>query len=93
MATEKWLIDANELLLNIRAKLVKAKCEYRRNEIISIMMDGFDALVLSEIKRAESIEAVEVVRCKDCRCNGECSIQDAMNWTPNDKSCVFWTLD
>jgi SOS-response transcriptional repressor LexA len=25
---------------------------------------------------------VEVVRCKDCKNNGQCSIQDAMNWTP-----------
>lgn len=26
------------------------------------------------------VDAVEVVRCKDCKNNGQCSIQDAMNW-------------
>lgn len=63
MANEKRLIDANELLMNIREKLVKAKCEYRNNEIISMLMDGFDALVLSEIKRAETVDAV-ILPCK-----------------------------
>lgn len=30
----------------------------------------------------KTVDAVEVVRCKDCKNNGQCSIQDAMNWTP-----------
>lgn len=38
-------------------------------------------------------DAVEVVRCKNCKNNGECSIQDAMNWTPRteirDSFCSY----
>ena len=32
-------------------------------------------------------DAVEVVRCRDCKNNGACSIQDAMNWTPRTEIC------
>lgn len=38
--------------------------------------------VIAAIAGQPTVDAVEVVRCKDCRCNGACSIQDAMNWTP-----------
>ena len=30
----------------------------------------------------KTVDAVSVVRCKDCKNDGQCSIQDAMNRTP-----------
>lgn len=39
---------------------------------------------LRMILDAPTVDAVEVVRCKECRCDGGCSIQDAMNWTPRE---------
>ena len=35
--------------------------------------------IFAEINEQPTVDAVEVVRCKDCKNNGACSIQDAMN--------------
>lgn len=34
------------------------------------------------VDNAPTVDAVEVVRCKDCRNNGQCSIQEAMTEAP-----------
>lgn len=66
MANEKRLIDANELLLSIRTTIVRSKYKYSKNPIISTVLDGFDELVIGKVKNAPTVDAVEVVRCKDC---------------------------
>ena len=79
---EKRLIDANAI-----PKLFEKKYEETEQRILDgetyldTLAEGFteaDDVILS----MPTVDAVEVVRCKDCRCNGACSIQDAMNWTP-----------
>ena len=67
MATEKRLIDANALLLSIRTTLVQCKYKYDKNPILSDLLDGFDELVMGKVKNALTVNAVEVVRCKNCK--------------------------
>lgn len=38
--------------------------------------------VLEYAEYLPKVEAEPVVYCKECKNNGSCSIQDAMNWTP-----------
>ena len=62
MATEKRLIDAHDLWSDI------------------MMLPHNGDMISSEeveqaIKEATTVDAVEVVRCKDCFANGCCSIQ------------------
>lgn len=73
MANEKRLIDANALL----HEYCQANgCNEVNNEVCP---NCFAAGLIAE---APAVDAVEVVRCKDCKNDGRCSIQDAMNWTP-----------
>ena len=58
------------------------------NDIRKHNRDNFDRLdwssneVCQLLESAPVVDAVPVVQCKDCKNNGCCSIQDAMNWTP-----------
>lgn len=78
MATEKRLIDANALsekIGNMKNEITCNRGGYRycdedeKNEWDKL--DGFDSLVCG----APTVDAVEVVRCKNCFANGCCSIQ------------------
>ena len=59
MANEKRLIDANELPLG---KFVEPRTEWHQG-----WNDALDAAML----QAPTVDAVEVVRCKDCKHRGE----------------------
>ena len=50
----------------------------------SLMLAKYQDEVVPRLrKEIEELKKNQVdVRCKDCKNNGECSIQDAMNWTP-----------
>ena len=65
MANEKRLIDANALLREtddrLEALAVSQKDEWREGQYD----ECFNALI--RIKLAPTVDAVEVVRCKDCR--------------------------
>ena len=64
-----------------REKLIEL-LEDRRlaaSEVCGSMNKGFGAWYADHLI---ANNVVPVVRCKDCKCNGACSIQDAMNWTP-----------
>ena len=65
MAKEMQLIDANEL----KAEL--------QNELY--MTDSTKAAFRSIIRKVPTVDAVEVVRCKDCEYYNECS-----------ERCKFW---
>ena len=72
MASEKRLIDAIALKKAIRAE------SWKQLRMVQITLDFIDLIIGEQ----PTVDAVEVVRCKDCKCDGVCSIQDAMNWTP-----------
>ena len=60
MANEKRLIDANAEIRKMRDALAKNK-RNRRHLVYWV----FDA-VISVLEKAPTVDAVEVVRCKDC---------------------------
>ena len=89
MANEKRLIDANTTADAIAEVMDKYDgYDSCQNKIIQGLMKAQDV-----VADAPTIDAVPVVRCKDCKCNGACSIQDAMNWTPRteigDSFCSY----
>ena len=59
MATKKRLIDANAL----KDKFLYLRKMWSETEIVLTIND------------AKTVDAVEVVRCKDCFANGCCSVQ------------------
>lgn len=63
MATKKRLIDANAL----KDKFLYLRKMWSETEIVLTIND------------AKTVDAVEVVRCKDCFANGCCSVQDALD--------------
>ena len=67
MTNEKRLIDAKKLPYSIAV-------DDNGKQIFYVKAKDID--------NAPTVDAVEVVRCKDCKNDGRCSIQDAMNWTP-----------
>ena len=82
------LIDADELVKKLNIKENCKDCEYvscivfcgRGSEFVNACEAIFDA---------PTVDAVEVVRCKDCKhatmtINGECKYCDV--WSPNEKS-------
>ena len=72
MATEKRLIDANALKERaIRVSTVKEHCYFK-------------AVGTREIDKAPTVDAVEVVRCKDCKHYGY------EPYDNGDKCCECW---
>ena len=63
MATKKRLIDANAL----KDKFLYLRKMWSETEIVLTIND------------AKTVDAMEVVRCKDCFANGCCSVQDALD--------------
>ena len=66
MATEKRLIDANALMKSIR--------NFRWVGAPNTLQLMFSYLRII-IRDQPTVDAVEVVRCKDCFANGCCSVQ------------------
>lgn len=64
MATEKRLIDANAL----GASISGIGKDIKRPRAVELAC-------LVKINEAPTVDAVEVVRCKDCFANGCCSVQ------------------
>ena len=71
MANEKRLIDANKISYH--------KSGFPKGDDYDSRLDW---AFREDIDKLPTVDAVEVVRCKDCKNDGRCSIQDAMNWTP-----------
>ena len=65
MATEKRLIDANALMNKAywHGKIPTHGCLYP---------EGSEAVDVDDIEKAPTVEAVEVVRCKDCKHYEDC---------------------
>jgi hypothetical protein len=61
MTNEKRLIDANEL----EQRLVSAS-EYRKKNMNCFGALVIDEIIAVELANAPTVDAVEVVRCKDC---------------------------
>jgi hypothetical protein len=69
MANEKRLIDANALKWKIgQVRLYVASLRFGKT-IISKILESYRKAVFYEIEDAPTVDAVEVVRCKDC-CHG-----------------------
>lgn len=90
----KWLIDANQMLENIEL-LARHEDTFRQSVILG---------VAQTIRNAPTVDAVEVVRCKDCKhwdvdpdtygdafgSVGTCfGICDGANTTKQDDFCSF----
>lgn len=65
MATEKWLIDANELL-------EKHTCDVYGAYDDSCLVQ---AVFVPYIKGAPTVDAVEVVRCNACQSHEPCEVK------------------
>lgn len=63
MATEKRLIDANALI-----DWLSKHTGFRGNCEDCPDIDCVDCIIENAIKNAPTVDAVEVVRCKDCKC-------------------------
>lgn len=76
MIGAKRLIDATKaqaVLLNIAGHLMEAGNPEMAGAV------GYAAEVIGKQK---TVDAVEVVWCRNCKNNERCSVQDAMNYTP-----------
>lgn len=84
MATEKRLIDANKLVRKINKLAVFCFTGETDIQICDCQMVELGA-VLAEIDEAVTMDAVEVVRCKDCRKEGleECPMVQRDHVTGN----------
>lgn len=80
--------DIGEVKRHIRPKADSTLRNMRKDDLIEYIRcleHNYNVAVSfneNQAKYIESLDAVLVVRCKDCKNNGACSIQDAMNWTP-----------
>ena len=76
METEKRLdlISRNDLIKAVEAKRFAISDNTHPYEAIRIQGKYFREVV----DNAPKVDAVEVVRCKDCFANGCCSVQDAL---------------
>ena len=71
MATENRLIDANSLTKTIKTVFGKIRTDW---DAMDRLFNQVQELVLDIVKKAPTVDAVEVVRCKDCKHydNGGC---------------------
>lgn len=79
MANEKRLIYAEDLFKPVDFTVFQVS---KGGQSSGKTMAIYEQLFRKRVEMAPTVDAVEVVRCKDCKNNGACSIQDAMNWTP-----------
>lgn len=71
MATEKWLIDANKL----ERKIVEMTREPNYQHTGEDWLNGL-AMAMEAVNEAPTVDAVEVVRCKNCKHLYCCSAVD-----------------
>ena len=72
MENEKRLIDANALKWKIgQVRLYVASLRFGKT-IISQILESYQKAVFDEIVDAPTVDAVEVVRCKDCKHSQPC---------------------
>ena len=67
MANEKRLIDANELKWKLgQVKLYVPWLRFGK-AIMGVILESYRGAAFNEIDNAPTVNAVEVVRCKDCK--------------------------
>ena len=79
---EQRLIDANALL-------EKADWYEEYNEITGDEI-SFRYIAASDVEEAPTVDAVEVVRCKDCK---HLVLTDEGEHNPDDCVCDYWMTD
>ena len=92
MASEKRLIDANEVERKLRLAISSWWCDNNSNApvIARAMQDAMQRVIY-----APTVDAVEVVRCKDCKHRGSnlCPMEtvELYPWfgTKNDAFCSY----
>ena len=67
MATEKRLIDANALKWKLGQVTLYVPWLRFGKAVISKVLESYRRAVFEEIDNAPTVDAVEVVRCKDCK--------------------------
>lgn len=67
MVTEKRLIDANALKWKLGMLTLYVPWLRYGKTVISKILESYRRVVLEEIDNAPTVDAVEVVRCKDCK--------------------------
>ena len=72
MATEKRLIDAVDLADRVFAIYINAMGMRNGKTILIELLEKYRNEVLRTICSAPTVDAVEVVRCKDCKYNEDC---------------------
>ena len=89
MANEKRLIDANALLLEIEEELQYESPRFNaeQNKLIDMGL----RIASKDIRHSPTVDAVEVVRCKDCKyqCTASCPTYYEDRMTYRDS----WALD
>lgn len=85
MATEKRLIDANEIVSKLKNKMINPQTMF------------INTVLLGLIDEAPTVDAVEVVRCKDCKHYDEikhgygwcCKCNDRHEYAKDEEYCSF----
>ena len=83
MATEKWLIDAKAVIKGLQKEISECECaistdnpfvKFQKRTIPKLLQNVIDYIALFP-----TVDAVEVVRCKDCK---HCSqnTPDGLHW-------------
>ena len=91
MANEKRMIDANKLLRNYEMWIPQLILPQDQRD-----KDAIETCI-AVLKDQPTVDAVEVVRCKDCKYsfknNGHnkkgCPINDASTWMDDDDFCSY----
>ena len=73
MATEKRLIDANALKETVTTDYYEHFTRYHDTDQIALI-----DMVCDDIEEAPTVDAVEVVRCKDCIDHDRCEVEDLL---------------
>jgi hypothetical protein len=76
MENKKRLIDVDEVLKKLR----KVEPSLKVVSIVGVKAVSIDA-VIQYLERQKTVDAVEVVRCKDCKRFASCEEVDGVSWT------------
>ena len=68
MADEKNLIDAGKLVDDIDSIVNIFTTSHPAKKILTQVVENYKEMVLRCIEMQPTVDAVEVVRCKDCKC-------------------------
>jgi hypothetical protein len=89
MATEKRLIDASRFAEDLLMSIVKARKKYFGDPVMCEVI-GLLEIVRNQLSEYPTVDAVEVVRCADCKCWCEDTLSCTMgnhyddNWYAED---------